>query len=681
MFVVFLFSFIYSAINQPYIIPQPRNIDITSTSEEDGWRINNEMTIGYDSSIPDIEEFINYVVETLQTPTGFNFQLVSQKVQKGLYFGKLTSQNDEYSLTTTNDLATIYGTNKASLFYGFQTLLQLLPNNIYSQKLETVEWIAKPLVTIQDFPKFSWRGVMVDTSRHFFPISVLKQLIDGMSHYKLNVLHLHLNDDQGWRLEIKKYPNLTKYGSVRESSPKMWDRYISDETQYGPYFYREDEIIDLVSYANKKMVTIIPEIQMPGHAMSLLSSFPQYACTSNEGPFKPSSFWDTNDECVLCIGNDKMIQIIEDILSEVIRIFSIQPQNVLSSSFLHIGANDASRKKWKTCDNCNNRKQQESLSSVDQLQSWFVNHIAKYLEEKGVRTVGCDNMIDSKSYKSFNLPKSAIVLSWRSNGGAKEAAELGHQVVMSPSDALYLDYSQFRADDVYEYIGESITTKMVYHYDPLEDFDDDDNLKTYVVGVEASLMSQFIWKENDLFYKAFPRLVALAEVGWCEKENKDWERFMRKLEQCHFSKLNYMGFSTNMDSGTPSCAQLSFSKDGFASAEWKKGEFQTSKWLVATFSVTGAFNKFGQYDIAFIHVDGKDSIKIRNVKLLINDVEIDSDEHEGTAGNPGVNNIYTVSVKQSPAQNDKISIYIEAIAEGGQDSEGRIHIYPADLRN
>lgn len=698
--IAFLFPLIFSANNQLYIIPRPHTINISSSTETDGWHIQNDMQIGYDPSIPNIEDFVKYVIEVLKIPTGFNFLKTSESIQTGLYFGKLSTKNNEYSLTTTNDLATIYGSDTTTLFYGFQTLLQLLPPTIYSNKTEATDWIAQPLVTIHDFPKFKWRGVMVDTSRHFFSITALKQLINGMSHYKLNVLHLHLNDDQGWRLQINKYPNLTKYGSVRESSPKKWDRYVSDNTQYGPFYYTEDEMIDLVNYASQRMVTIIPEIQMPGHAMSILSAFPQYACTSNEGPFKPSCFWDTNDDCVLCVGNDKMIEIVENILNEVIRIFSINSQNHRSSKkslpsvFLHIGANDASRKKWKTCQNCNERMDKEDLSSVDQLHSWFVMHIAKFLEEKNVRIVGCDNILDSKGYTLFDLPKSAVVMSWRSNGGARVAAELGYEVVMSPSDRLYLDYSQFKANDIYEYIGESVTTKMIYHYDPLEDFENNknekivkkdytivnnDDLKDYVIGAQACLWSQFIWDSNDLFYKAFPRLLALSESTWCEKENKNWERFMRDLDQNQFKKLHYMGFQTDTDK--PSCAQLSFSNDDFASAEWKKGEFSTSKWLTASFTVSEAFNKYGQYEIAFIHVNGEDSIKMRNVKLLINDVVVDVDDHEGSAGNPGVNNIYSVTVKSSPQPNDKITIYVEALAEGGTDSEGRIHVYPADLRN
>ena len=592
-----------------------------------------------------------------------------QKISQGLYFGQLSNQNEqnEYHLTTTNSLATIYGNNITSLFYGFQTLLQLFPPEIHSNTTVSSNWLSQPLVTINDYPKFSWRGVMVDTSRHFFPIPVLKQLIQAMSHYKLNILHLHLSDNQGWRLEINRYPNLTKYESKRASSPQKWDRYLSDNTPYGPYYYTEEDISELITYASQRMVTIVPEIELPGHAMSILSSYPQFACTSNEGPFVTSTTWGTNDDCVLCIGNDELVEFVENIIDEVIRIFSIKPGQ--SSVYIHIGGNEASRKRWKTCERCNQRRREQDLS-YDQLQPWFIEHMSKYIDSKQVKVVGCDNILDNKGYASFELPKSALIMTWKSNG--KEIAELGYDVVMNPSDCLYLDYSQFKAKEPYEYVGYTTTTKMVYMYNPLEEFTSSDEHQSFVKGAEASLWSEFIWESNDLFYKSFPRLLALSETVWCESETKSWERFIQSMERAQFDKLSHMGF----DRKALTAAELSFK-----SSAWTPDMLSTLKWQSYVFPFTGAFNQKGQYEIGFVHHQGDHGIQIRKVRLLINQVVVGTDEHEGTAGNTGVNNFYTINVQTRPNDNDVIQVSAEIIALEGTDSYGTIYIYPAELRN
>ncbi|OHT10304.1 Beta-hexosaminidase [Tritrichomonas foetus] len=653
MFLLALASvLVSSAARTPQIIPQPESLEVISGED---WSLTNGMTIGYDSSIPEVKDLVQFVSDSLRVPTGFRFNIVAdQEVVNGLYFGKMESNIDgEYHLTMTTQLVTIYGRDRLSLFYGLQTLLQLLPPQIYSSKAVTTvsEWKAQ-LVIVHDSPRFVWRGVMVDPCRHFFSVDVVKSIIDGMSHYKLNTLHLHLTDDQGWRIELKKFPKLIENGATRDSSPKMWDRWVSDDTQYGPYYYTEDDIQDLLQYAKERCVTIVPEIEMPGHGLACLSGYPEYSCRG--GPFKPYCWWGVSDD-IFCAGNDDTLGFLESILDEVLKVFN--------STYIHCGGDEAPKQRWNTCSKCQARIKALGLSSANDLQQWFTQHFARYLDSRGRRLVGWDEILEG----SLELPKQAVVMSWRANGGGQVAARKGHNVVMSPCDHIYLDYNQFKAVEKYEYIGSYSTVKMCYFFDPQDGLEDE--YKHYILGSQGNLFSEYIWEREDLHYKAFPRIVALSESTWTKSENKNWERFIRSLEQSHYEKIRQMG----VDNAAP----LSL---GTEQAIWTQGEF-SGRWVSVTFPITGAFNQKGTYEIAFIHVKGEDGLKIRNVKLLIDNVEIDSDIHEGRAGNPGENNIYTVTVADAPGASQQLAVHAEVCADGEYDTTGVIHVYPADVKN
>ncbi|KAK8883695.1 hypothetical protein M9Y10_042793 [Tritrichomonas musculus] len=663
-FVLFLLSQFIFSVQQPHLIPQPLKVEVISESDEDGWTITNKMQIGYDPTIPEAELLLSYVTKSFEVPTGYSFTTVSNYVSKGLYFGLSDStEENDYQLEMTDELVVITGKNRTSLFYGFQTLLQLLPSAIYSNKTVTssikaqnpnFEWKAQPLIKVSDSPRFSYRGLMVDSCRHFFPVDVIKTMIDGMSHYKLNTLHFHLTDDQGWRIELKKFPNLTKYGSTRDSSPKMWDRNHQDDVVYGPYFYTEEDLRDIIKYAKERCISVVPEIEMPGHGISCLAGYPQYSCTG--GSFKPYCKWGVTDD-IFCAGNDETITFLESILDEVLSIFT-------ENLYVHLGGDEAPKTRWNSCPKCQQRIKDEGLKDSTQLQQWFTKHFASYLESKGRRLVGWDDIIEG----GLELPKSGVVMSYRANGGGKKAADLGYNVIMSPGDhGCYFDYYQFRGKDKYEYLSNLGTLKMMYYFDPSQPVAED---KRYLVlGAQGNLWSEYIWERSDLLYKAFPRILALAESSWCPADNKDWERFLRDLDQSHYQKI--------LDMGIENAAPISLGD----SAKWEKGDFVEEKWLSTSFSVSGSFNQKGTYDIAFIHVNGLSKIKIRNVKLLINNAVVGSDDHEGTAGNPGTNNIYTMTISQAPSETDKIEVFAEIEAVDGIDSSGYVHVFAHDEKD
>lgn len=308
---------------------------------------------------------------------------------------------------------------------------------------------------------------MIDVCRHFFDIDTIKSIIDGMSHFKFNILHFHLIEDQGWRLDLKKYPDLAKYGSTREASPKMWSHGSElDGIQYGPFSFSEEDCKEIIEYARMRSIRVIPEIEMPGHALSLLCGYPQFSCAG--GPFKPRCFWGVEPD-IICAGNDEAIAFLEKILDEVLEIFP--------SVFIHCGGDECPRTRWQKCEKCQKRMKDEGLTTEDQLQSWFTQHFAKYLESKGRRFIGWDEILKG----DLEFPESAVVMSWL--GNADKAAKLGHDVVMTPTGRLYLTWQQFHTEEPFEYIGGYRTSHYIYHYNPLSGIPED--LHHKIIGVQG----------------------------------------------------------------------------------------------------------------------------------------------------------------------------------------------------
>jgi hexosaminidase len=431
-----------------------------------------------------------------------------------------------YRLSVTPTQVVIRAAGEAGLFYGGVTFRQLLPPDIFSASAaaattQSVRWNA-PCVEIEDSPRFPWRGLLLDVARHYMPPEFIKKSVDLMALHKLNSLQLHLTDDQGWRVEIKKYPRLTEIGSVRKESPKRGDRKRGDGTPYGPFFYTQEQIRDLVVYAEARHVTLVPEIEMPGHFLAALAAYPEYSCRG--GPFEVRTRWGIEPD-ILCPGNEQSFAFAQDILSEVVELFP--------SRFIHIGGDEAPRTAWKKCPKCQARIKTEGLKNEAQLQTYYNRRIEDFLAAKGRRLIGWDEILEG------GLTPGAAVMSWRGIAGGIAAAEAGHDVVMSPTSHCYLDYAQARGPREPESIGGFIPLPTVYAFEPIPPKLAESKRK-HILGAQANLWSEFLWTPQDVEYFAFPRASALAEVVWSPASARDVNDFRRRLEH-HLRRLDPFG--------------------------------------------------------------------------------------------------------------------------------------------
>lgn len=410
-----------------------------------------------------------------------------------------SSNKEGYLLLIDNNGITIKASNFAGVFYGVQTLSQLLEYN--SNNATSV-----PYIEIEDLPRFAYRGFMLDVSRHFFQLDFVKKQIDLMAHYKLNTLHLHLTDGPGWRLEIKQYPQLTDMAAWRthETWKEWWAtsprQYVKEGSKgaHGGY-YTQDQARQLVQYAAKKNIMVIPEIEMPGHSEEVLAMYPQLSCTGT--PYTSGEF---------CIGNEDTFTFLENVLSEVIDIFP--------SEYIHIGGDEAARAHWQKCPKCQARIKNKGLQDENELQSYFIKRIEKFLHSKQRRLLGWDEILEG------GLAPDATVMSWRGKEGGIKAVKSGHQAIMTPGEFCYFDFYQANPDTQPEAIGGYLPLEKVYAYNPVPDTLTASQAYR-ILGVQANLWTEYISTPSHVEHMIWPRLLALSEVAWTEPEKKDWENF------------------------------------------------------------------------------------------------------------------------------------------------------------
>ena len=403
-----------------------------------------------------------------------------------------------YVLSVNSDGVRIEALSGAGLFYGVQTLLQMAA--------DAPEGMTA--VTVKDEPRFEYRGIMLDVSRHFRSKEFVKRQIDLLSYYKINRLHLHLTDAAGWRIEIKKYPRLTQFAAWRPQA--VWKDWWNGKREYceetdpraqGGY-YTQDDIRELVAYAQKHYVTIIPEIEMPSHSEEVLTAYPELSCT--HVPYKQSDF---------CIGNEKTFEFLENVLTEVMELFP--------SEYIHIGGDEAGKASWPNCKLCQARMKKEGLKDVNELQSYSIHRMERFLNSHGRKLLGWDEILDG------GLAPNATVMSWRGTEGGLAAIRSGHKAIMSPGQYCYLDGYQDAPYSQPEAIGGYLPLKKVYGYEPVPDSLSADEAKL-MCGVQANLWTEYIPTEEHAEYMLYPRAIALAEVAWSKPENKSWEDFHRR---------------------------------------------------------------------------------------------------------------------------------------------------------
>ncbi len=620
------------------IVPQPAKMEVGSGV---AFALSETFVIVSDDAF--LAE-AQYAANELNRVTGYELQVVPAKAKlatpRAIRFQHVEGLPAEgYRLVTNLKGAVIEASTPAGAFYGYQTLRQLMPVEIYADEVVTdVAWDV-PMVTIEDAPRLPWRGLHFDDCRHFIGADGFKAMIDAMAVHKLNTLHWHLTDDQGWRIEIKRYPEIVEKGAVREESPIMWDRWKGDGKPYGPYYYTQDEVRELVAYAAARHITVVPEIEMPGHAVAILSAYPKLGCTG--GPYKPWCRWGVSPE-IACAGNDRTIEVFEGILDEILELFP--------SKYIHCGGDEAPKDRWNACAKCQQRIREEGLRNANHLQTWFMQHFASYLEARGRHMIGWDEILEG------GLPKGAAVMSWRGAAGGIAAAKMGHQVVMSPNSHAYLDYGQGLANDPYEYIGSTVTLHKTYSLNPTDGIPQE--MAPYVIGVQGNLWSEYIWSANDQQWKAWPRAAAIAEVGWTPQHLRDWDSFRARMV-------------TDRERLVTMCINVAPLDRVEPFATWRSGEIPTT-WKYLEWDVTDLIQTPGTYSFLFRYTHGLARLDIGKLELFIGASGWVSDIHFGRTGSEHVNNIFTLTVPNIP-EGATLKLRAEVRTDGSDDSNG--HIY------
>lgn len=421
-----------------------------------------------------------------------------------------------YELDVTAHKISISAGHADGIFYGIQSILQLVHHSGDGQI---------SAMKIKDQPRFSWRGMHLDVSRHFFTVDELKKYLDYMAMYKMNSFHWHLTEDQGWRIEIKKHPKLTELGAWRDGTMiGAYSNHQYDTIRYGG-FYTQEEIKEVVAYAAQRHINVVPEIEMPGHSLAALTAYPEYSCTG--GPFEVAQKWGVFDD-VYCAGNDATFTFLQDILDEVLALFP--------SEYIHIGGDECPKTRWKECSKCQKRIADEGLKDEHELQSYFIQRIEKYVNSKGRKIIGWDEILEG------GLAPNAAVMSWRGTEGGIAAAKAGHEAVMSPGSPCYFDHYQAedKANEPHA-IGGFNPLHKVYAYEPIPTALSKEESK-FILGAQANVWTEYMKTFEHVEYMALPRMSALAEVLWTQPELKDYTDYLERLKQ-HSAILDKMGIN------------------------------------------------------------------------------------------------------------------------------------------
>lgn len=487
------------------VVPLPNSVTMTGGEP---FELTPSTTVAYPEGNKDMERNAQFLARYVNDATRMTLSVVPGKAKKDirLVLDKKVSGEEAYTIMVDKKGVTIAGSTPKGVFYGVQTLRKSLP-------VGAATVVRLPSVKISDSPRFVHRGMMLDCSRHFFPLEFVKRYIDLIAMHNMNVFHWHLSDDQGWRIEIKKYPELTIKGSRRSGTVIGYNTALDDSIPYGGY-YTQEQAREIVEYARQRYVTVIPEIDMPGHMLAALATYPELGCTG--GPYEVGHRWGIYKD-VLCVGNDKIYDFCEGVLDEIMQIFP--------SKLIHIGGDETPTEVWEKCPKCIKRAEDNNMT-VKQVQSYFTSRIEKYVNSRGRRIIGWDEILGG------DISQSAVIQSWRDTKHGRIAAEAGHDVIMSPTSHCYFDYSQAdEKNSKYEptLCGGYIPVEKVYAFEPC-----DENLsessRPHILGVQANIWAEYLLYPNQVEYQALPRMAALAEVQWTSGK-KDYQAFLKRLNR------------------------------------------------------------------------------------------------------------------------------------------------------
>lgn len=500
LFVLLVLSSFCMAQNQYSIIPKPLNV----TTKKGTFILDRKTTIQADKNSFEAK----YLQEQIKIQTGLDLKISHANSSSRIVLKVISPidpywNEERYNLTVSEKEIVIYAPYNQGVFYGVQSLLQMI-------HYERSSKVTLNAISIFDEPKFQWRGMHLDVARHFFPVEFVKKYIDYLATYKLNTFHWHLTDDQGWRIEIKKYPKLTQTGAWRNGS--MVGHYRDqkfDTIKYGG-FYTQDQIKEVIAYAKERHITVIPEIEMPGHAMAALASYPRFACTN--GPFEVAKVWGVLDD-VFC-PKEETFAFLQDVLTEVIELFP--------SEYIHIGGDECPKTRWKSCEHCQNLIKEKGLKDEHELQSYFIQRIEKFMNSKGRKIIGWDEILEG------GLAPNAAVMSWRGTEGGIAAAKEKHYVVMTPDSHCYFDHYQADPSNEPIAIGGYTTVEKVYSYNPIPNELTSEEAK-YILGAQANVWTEYINTAKHVEYMMMTRMMALSEVLWGTSNSDKYEDFESRL--------------------------------------------------------------------------------------------------------------------------------------------------------
>jgi hexosaminidase len=665
--------------SSPSIIPAPQKMELSKGAFQLG------------PTTPIIVDSVSaktgaYLAAKLSASTGYRFPLQTNnepatevmsirlmtngaKPELGAEGYQLQVEMSNLSITNRQfGFVSIQASTGAGLFYGVQTLLQLFPPQIFSTNVvKNVAWEIPFAVHIEDQPRFKWRGFMLDVSRHFFSKDEIKRVLDEMALHKLNMFHWHLTDDHGWRIEIKKYPKLTEIGAWRKQSVinrpgdddgkrqeehehPAWD--VAPPSAYAPDgryggFYTQDDVREIVAYAAARHITVVPEIEMPGHAIAALAAYPELSCDGSNYTANANA---GVNKGVFCIGNDEVFTFVDNVLLEVFQLFP--------GKYVHVGGDEvnAAVKKatWGQSPACQARMKAEGLKTLDELQGWFTGRVGKFVSEHGKTMIGWSEITEAP------LPANAAVMDWQ--GGAMQAATNGHDVVMSPTKFCYIDYYQ-SLDTAAEPpgIGGFLPLERVYGFEPIPPTLAPE-FQSHILGGQCNLWTEYIPSLAHAEYMMFPRLCALAEVDWSPKTARNFDEFNQRL-QVHEQRLEALGVNYRRELavkiGEWSPSQLSTNAAG-TNLEW---------------DVTSQIKTPGQYRVTFLYGRGP-GLVIKSVALLENGKEVATDVHNGFAARNPTKSAYVLDV---PAKNAKAKYSLRASVLG-VDSSGTVMLRPPSAK-
>ena len=487
------------------VIPMPQSITLTESSEP--FVLHSGTQISYTAGNADMERNAQFLKDYLAPQLGYELKTVPGIASKGIVLQLVDGEATEgYKITVDANRVLVEATSPAGIFYGIQTIRKSLP-------VEQGAVVALPAGTITDAPRFDYRGAHLDVCRHFYPVDSIKTYIDMLALHNMNKFHWHLTEDQGWRIEIKQFPKLTEIGSVRNGTMirKDWDS--NDSIQYGG-FYTQDECREIIKYAADRYITVMPEIDMPGHMVAAVTAYPELGCTG--GPYSVRTIWGVSEE-LLCAGNDKVYDFVEKVLDEVMEIFP--------SKDIHIGGDECPKTEWEKCPKCQKKikelglKKDKQFTAEQKLQAYFTQHVDEYLTKHGRNAIGWDEILEG------GVSENATVMSWRGEVGGIEAARLKHRVIMTPNTYCYFDYYQSKDRDNEPFaIGGFLPASHVYSYEPLPASLTPEE-QSYIWGVQCNVWTEYIPTFSQVQYMILPRGAALAEVQWSQPEVKNYEKF------------------------------------------------------------------------------------------------------------------------------------------------------------